>query len=330
MAWTSTWQLVWKVRGTPRCRMVLPEVRYWKLVESYGLQTLCECHERRCGCSADLGTGENRCPPKKTAKHIEAKQKLNQQRIQTSRVRECKTGGVAREPQSAKRNFESGLRGDQDSPRRPAERRGIVGQKQEPLHVSGKHRRNSNPRATRTGFLEGIGFEEAGWVDTGRFSRGNRWLDDGSPETQQRSGSKEEKTPRGGRERIWERCQNGRRLHGWSGWFSVVVRVQTRILQAISERKRPVEGKEFWSVGGLHGHFPVATLDAHRLGRVDVARMFQKTGWSERWYSRTVHIARSLGEDCDARQSSSIRDGADKQNLMVERAGELQSSWMDI
>ena len=102
------------------------------------------------------------------------------------------------------------------------------------------------------------------------------------------------------------------------------------MLQAISERKRPVEGKEFWSVGGLHGHFPVATLDAHRLGRVDVARMFQKTGWSERWYSRTVHIARSLGEDCDARQSSSIRDGADKQNLMVERAGELQSSWMDI
>ena len=42
--------------------MVLPEVRYWELVESYGLQTLCECHERRCGCSADIGTGENRGP----------------------------------------------------------------------------------------------------------------------------------------------------------------------------------------------------------------------------------------------------------------------------
>ena len=95
----------------------------------------------------------------------------------------------------------------------------------------------------------------------------------------------------------------------------MVVRVQTRILQAISEWKRPVEGKEFgsvgrcdragvsgsvelerrWSVGGLHRHFPVANLYANRLGRADVARMFQKTGWSERWYSRIVHTARTLG-----------------------------------
>ena len=111
-----------------------------------------------------------------------------------------------------------------------------------------RHRRNSNPRATRIGFLEGIGFEETVWVDTRRFSGGNRWLDDGSQETQQRSGSNEEKTSRDDRERIWERCKNGRRFHGWSGWFSVVVRVQTRILQAISEWKRPVEGKEFGSV----------------------------------------------------------------------------------
>ena len=93
------------------------------------------------------------------------------------------------------------------------------------------------------------------------------------------------------------------------------MRVQTRILQAISEWKRPVEGKEFgyveccdrtgvsesvelergWSVGGLHRHFLVANLDAHRLGRVDVARMFQETRWSERRYSRIVHTARTLG-----------------------------------
>ena len=86
----------------------------------------------------------------------------------------------------------------------------------------------------------------------------------------------------------------------WMVWmvFSVVVRVQTRILQAISEWKRLLEGKEFgsvvccdrsgvsesvelergWTVGGLHGHFPVADFDAHRLGRVDVARLFQKIG----------------------------------------------------
>ena len=82
-----------------------------------------------------------------------------------------------------------------------------------------------------------------------------------------------------------------------------------------SEWKRPVEGQEVgsveccdrsgvsesvelergWSVGGLHRHFPVADLDAHRLGRVENARMFQKTGWSERWCSRIVHTARTLG-----------------------------------
>ena len=56
----------------------------------------------------------------------------------------------------------------------------------------------------------------AGW-DTRRFVGGNRWLDDGGPETQQRSRSKEEKTARDDREGIKERCQNGRRCHGWSG-----------------------------------------------------------------------------------------------------------------
>ena len=75
---------------------------------------------------------------------------------------------MAREPQSAKRNFESGLREDQDSPGGLAARRRIDGQQQEPLHVSGEHRNNSSPRATRTGFLEGIGFEETSCVDTRR------------------------------------------------------------------------------------------------------------------------------------------------------------------
>ena len=51
--------------------------------------------------------------------------KIGQQRIQTHRVRECKAGGDAREPQSTKRNFESGLRRDQDYPRGPAARRRI-------------------------------------------------------------------------------------------------------------------------------------------------------------------------------------------------------------
>ena len=49
LVWTSTWQLGWKVGSTLRCRVVLPEVRHLKLVESYRLQTLCECRERRRG-----------------------------------------------------------------------------------------------------------------------------------------------------------------------------------------------------------------------------------------------------------------------------------------
>ena len=107
MVGTSTWQLGWKVGSTLRCRMVLPEVQYWSLVEAYGLQTLCECHERRFGYPAVVysgkfavlektlaGMGDDEPilagktvlekeleklqkklnGPKKTAKHIEAKQ----------------------------------------------------------------------------------------------------------------------------------------------------------------------------------------------------------------------------------------------------------------
>ena len=75
--------------------MVLPEVWHWELVESYGLQTLCECHEKIAVLEKTLaGMGDDEpilagkrvlekeleklqkklnCP-KKAAKHIEAKQ----------------------------------------------------------------------------------------------------------------------------------------------------------------------------------------------------------------------------------------------------------------
>ena len=62
--------------------------------------------------------------PEENGKAHRGQTKLDQQRIQTLRVRECKAGGVAREPQSAKGNSESCPRGDQDSPGGPAERRG--------------------------------------------------------------------------------------------------------------------------------------------------------------------------------------------------------------
>ena len=61
LVWTSTWQLGWKVRSTLRCRVVQPEVRHWKL-ESYRLQTLCECRERRRGYPAVVNSRKNCCP----------------------------------------------------------------------------------------------------------------------------------------------------------------------------------------------------------------------------------------------------------------------------
>ena len=142
-------------------------------------------------------------------------------RIQTHRDREREAGGDAGESQSTKGNFESGLRGDQDSPRGPVAKGRIDRQKQEPHHVSGEHGGNSNPRTRRIGFLERVGFEETSWMDTRRFDGVIRQLEVGSTNTQQRSGSKEEETPRGDRDENSERCLNGRRLHGWSGWFRV-------------------------------------------------------------------------------------------------------------
>ena len=62
LVWTSTWQLGWKVGSTVRCRVVLPEVRHWELVESYRLQTLCECRERRRGYPAVVNSRKDCCP----------------------------------------------------------------------------------------------------------------------------------------------------------------------------------------------------------------------------------------------------------------------------
>ena len=62
--------------------------------------------------------------PKNTAKHIEAEQNwINKE----SKRLESENAKLAR----------------------------IDGQKQDPLHVSGEHGRNSNPRAARIGFVEG-------------------------------------------------------------------------------------------------------------------------------------------------------------------------------
>ena len=127
------------------------------------------------------------------------------------------------------------------------------------------------------------------------------------------------------------------------------MRVQTRILQAISEWKRPVEGKDFGSVGccdrtgvfesvelergwsgrGLCGHFLVADFDAHRLGCVVVARMFQKIGWSERWCTRIVHAVRTPGRIAMSGGYRQLKMERTIEDCRGVRQDGLRSSWMD-
>ena len=173
--------------------MVPPEVRDWELVESYGLQTLCECHERRCGCSADIGTGENRGPeedvswcgrrracsgwqeglgertrktpkeaqwPEENGKAYRGQTKLDQQRIQKSQSESAKLA-----------EWQESLRVRKETLRVAYEEIKIL---REDLLREGKsmdkHKshfmspeKNSNPRATRIDCL-GSAEEIAGWM----------------------------------------------------------------------------------------------------------------------------------------------------------------------
>ena len=218
--------------------------------------------------------------PKNTAKHIEAKQ--NWFNRESKRI----------ETESAKlAEMQESLRVRKETLRAACEEIKILRQDLlEPLHVSGEHRRNSNPLDTTVQRRKMLA---ACWK-----------LRDSTEKWKQRK----ENSKRRSRKNLGERL-------GWTGWISVVVKVQTRILQSFSDWERfavrfapvdrsgvseSVEVERGWTVGGLHRHFPVADLDAHRLGRVDVARMFEKTGWSQRWCTRIVHAAGTLGriEDC--------------------------------
>ena len=144
------------------------------------------------------------------------------------------------------------------------------------------------------------------------------------------------------RERIHhERCQNGGRLHGWSGWISFVVKGHTRIFQAMFEWKRLADRKEFgtvslkvlsWNVAGLSADSTDIFLSQiSMLTDWDVLLLqecFRKLDGVNVGAHELLTPCELLG-DCDAQQSSCIRDGADKQKLLVERAGGLQSSWRD-
>ena len=159
--------------------------------------------------------------PKKTAKHIGAKRDGvggESKRIETESAKLAEMQENLRVRREILRVAYEEIKILREDLSRKGE---SIDKKQEPHHVSGEHGGTSNPRPTRFGFLERVGFEETSWMDTRRFDGGIRQLEVGSTNTQQRSGSKEEETPRGDRDENSERCQNGRRLHGWSGWFRV-------------------------------------------------------------------------------------------------------------
>ena len=130
---------------------------------------------------------------------------------------------------------------------------------------------------------------------------------------------------------------------------SVVVKVQTRILQEISVRQQHEQEKEFgtveccdrsgilesvelecgWSGRRLCRHFSVADFNARRLGCVAVARMFQKTGWGGCWCARIVHAVRTPGRFAMSgsyRKSEMERTIEDCRGV---RHDGLRSSWMD-
>ena len=135
------------------------------------------------------------------------------------------------------------------------------------------------------------------------------------------------------------RHQDVRREHGRVGWISVVMKVQTRILQAIfewdsfEERKWVGTVKRYyrpcvWTFGGLVQRF---LSQISMLADWDVMLLrecFRKLDG----VIGGAHELFTLGElvgDCDAQQSSNIRDGLDKRKLLGEQADGKLSSWMD-
>ena len=110
--------------------------------------------------------------PKNTAKHIEAKQNWINRESKRIESESAKLAEMPREPQSTKRNFESGLRGDQDSPRGPAARRRIDGQ---------KTRDTSCLRRTRKKF-ESLEQQELAFWRGSASKRVAGWTRDGSVE----------------------------------------------------------------------------------------------------------------------------------------------------
>ena len=111
--------------------------------------------------------------PKKTAKHIEAKQNwINREskhlKAETARLTELQESLRVRKETLKVAYKEIKIL------RRPVERARNDGQKQEPLLVSRRHAGNPETRTTGIGVLERVPFEETSWLDTRRWKQAQR------------------------------------------------------------------------------------------------------------------------------------------------------------
>ena len=198
---------------------------------------------------------------------------VDQQGDQTHRDREREGCGDVGECQSSERNSESGLRRikklradllwegkSMDKSRSHVSSPGMLGG-------------SATPRTTRNMLEKGNRFEASGWSNEKRDDGGDCQLVCGSGPNCGRDIWKAEKNPRGSREGTHrERHQDVRRVHGWIGRISVVVKVQTRMLQAISEWERFCRTEMGW-VGSVKGYD--RPLDCRRIQRTFSCRRFR-------------------------------------------------------
>ena len=190
-------------------------MRHWELVESYGLQTLCECHERRFGYPAVVysgkiavlektlaGKGDDEPilagkrvlekeleklqkklnGPKKTAKHIEAKQNwINREskrlEAETVRLTELQESIRARK-ETLKVVYE-----EIKILREDLMREGESMDKNKSHFLSPEDTEEIRRlEQQELAFWRGSASKRlAGWTRDCLFVGGNRWLDDGSP-----------------------------------------------------------------------------------------------------------------------------------------------------
>ena len=173
--------------------------------------------------------------PKKTAKHIEAKQNwINRE----SKRLEAETAGLAERQESLRVRKETLKVAYEEIKilREDLLREGETMDKNKSHFFSPEDTEEIRRlEQQELAFWRGSASKRlAGWTRDGSAEEIAGWMME-AQRLNKEVEAKKRKTARDDGEGIQERCQNGRRCHGLFGRFSVVMRVQTRILQEIFE-----------------------------------------------------------------------------------------------